>query len=173
MTEMHPPDPCRTMMRVGLGVSLLIVSLLAASCDFQSATLQGTEGQASGDSEPVAEAISLPEHEGDDDAIAPEVSPNPDQSLAAPVIPDGLSIDPLGPTVGDTYARQPVQLVDEATPATDFYAFRAALQQAIADRDSEFLEAIAAPDIQLSFGTRTISDLNLNDPAALVWEKLE
>lgn len=71
-------------------------------------------------------------------------------------------------------ARQPIPLVDEAQPGTDFYQFRARLRQAVSQRDASFIRQIAAPGIKLSFGNPiTLDDRQINNPNALFWKQLE
>lgn len=74
----------------------------------------------------------------------------------------------------EAYPRQPLTLTDEAVPSSDFFQFRAQLRQAVADRDADFIRAIASPQIRLSFGdVQTLDSLNLDDPDAPAWRHLE
>lgn len=70
--------------------------------------------------------------------------------------------------------RRPFTAVDQAKPGSSFYQFRQQLQQAVQRRDANFIRSIAAPNIRLTFGTPiTLNDLDIDNPNALFWRRLE
>ena len=71
-------------------------------------------------------------------------------------------------------ARRPFTAIDQAKPGSSFYQFRQQLQQAVQRRDAAFIRSIAAPDIRLTFGPPiTLNDLEIDNPNALFWQRLE
>ncbi|NET31245.1 MAG: SH3 domain-containing protein [Cyanothece sp. SIO1E1] len=111
-------------------------------------------------------------------ATVPEASDesetaNIEASAAATKLPEQSS-EVKGNSTAEPFTRQPLLLKDQAKPAADFFQFRQQLRQAVKNREVEFIRAIAAPDIKLSFGGLTdLDNLNISDPNALVWQHLE
>ncbi|HBB33987.1 MAG TPA: hypothetical protein DDZ80_09535 [Cyanobacteria bacterium UBA8803] len=72
------------------------------------------------------------------------------------------------------YPRRPYKLRDQVPANSSFYQFRERLQQAIRDRDAKFVEAIADPKIQITFGLpKPFSSLGFDNPNSLSWKRLE
>jgi hypothetical protein len=65
-------------------------------------------------------------------------------------------------------------LKDQVSPGSSFYQFRQQLKRAIQNRDAKYIQAIADPQIKLSFGRDIkISALGLSNPKSLSWKHLE
>jgi hypothetical protein len=97
------------------------------------------------------------------------------ESLEAEPKPNPTAEDlyPVKPRVA-SFPRQTLQLTDEGQTSADFSSFRNTLRQAVDNRNASFIRAIAAPDIQLTFGLPiTIDALNLDNPDAPFWKHLE
>lgn len=72
------------------------------------------------------------------------------------------------------YPRRPYELRDQVPSNSSFHQFRERLKQAIRDRDAGFIEAIADPNIQITFGIPVpFSSLGFDDPNSLSWKRLE
>lgn len=73
------------------------------------------------------------------------------------------------------FPHQRIELVDEVEPGSDFDQFRAQLQQAIRDRDADFVRSlIPAEGISIGFGRpMTAEDLQLEDPDSFFWNSLQ
>lgn len=85
--------------------------------------------------------------------------------------PPGTSV---ARTPAQPYSRRPAVLNDLAKPNTSFYEFRNRLRQAVKERDAEYIRAIAAPNIKLSFGLpMRLDELDLDNPNSLFWKRLE
>ena len=72
------------------------------------------------------------------------------------------------------YPRRPYSLRDQVPANSSFHLFRERLKQAILDRDAEFIEAIADPEIKTTFGLPVpFSSLGFDNPNSLSWKRLE
>lgn len=72
------------------------------------------------------------------------------------------------------YPRRTFELADIARPGSSFYEFRESLQRAVNEHHAEYVRAIAAPNIHLSFGRgMSLEDLDLDNPDSLFWKRLE
>lgn len=106
----------------------------------------------------------------------PEETASPSPTPGTATDPDPASPAPASDTFrqAEPYARRPVALQDQAEPGDSFYQFREELKQAVENRDADYIRAIAAPDINLSFGPpMSLDDLNINDPNAPFWQQLD
>jgi len=90
-----------------------------------------------------------------------------------PATASNSSVTQVAPTA-DPYPRRPFGLADIARPGSSFYEFRESLQRAVSERHSEYLRAIADPNIHLSFGPPLrLDDLDIDNPNSLFWKRLE
>jgi hypothetical protein len=72
------------------------------------------------------------------------------------------------------YPKLTLVLTDKASPGSDFGQFRDRLRQAVQKQDAGFIKQVMAPGIKLTFGRPfPISQLNLENPKAPVWQNLE
>lgn len=73
------------------------------------------------------------------------------------------------------YPRRPLTPTQDQVPAgSSFNQFRSQLQQAVQARDAQFIQAIADPDIKITFGPpMPFSQLGFDDPKSLSWKRLE
>ncbi|UZQ52791.1 SH3 domain-containing protein [Trichothermofontia sichuanensis B231] len=78
------------------------------------------------------------------------------------------------PPITKPYPRRPFGLADIPRPGSSFYEFRESLKRAIKERHTEYLRAIADPNIRLSFGPpMRLDDLGIDSPSSLFWKRLE
>jgi len=111
------------------------------------------------------EAEELSDSKQDDESTDHQAADKPDASVE--------DVYPTKPRA-ESVPREPLQLTDEGSASADFVAFRNTLRQAVQDRDSTFIRAIAAPDIRLTFGLPiTIEELDLDNPNAPFWKHME
>lgn len=125
-------------------------------------------------------AIALMSHGSQSPPPTIEIAASTKSQTSMPIVssPPSASIpseqaSTPGPTT-TPYPRHALLLEDEAEPGTAFFQFREQLRQAIRDRDAAFIRRIADPNIKLSFGLPlTLTDLEIDNPNALVWQHLE
>lgn len=153
-----------------IGLWLIVIAVATASCtssseppsqglnDDQSVEVEQSESPSVSAQDSPNSAI-----DGDSIAIAPDQKPGSAST-------DTDTAKPLA----EAAPRQPLQLVDEGGSSAEFTQFRNALRQAVQDRDADFIRAIAAPDIRLTFGLpMTIDELDIDNPNALFWKNME
>ncbi|MEB3211752.1 MAG: SH3 domain-containing protein, partial [Leptolyngbyaceae bacterium] len=152
-----------------IGLWCVVMMIIVTAC-----------GSASNqDSQPVDEAVSsssTPLNEIDEVSSRPEGEPGKETPNVESEEKPRQSVDDTYPVKPPAEAapRQPLQLSDEGQTSGDFIAFRNTLRQAVQNRDAEFIRAIAAPGIRLTFGLPiTIEDLDLDNPNAPFWKHME
>ncbi len=74
----------------------------------------------------------------------------------------------------DSSHHHRLDLQDRIRPGSNFDRFRKRLRQAVRSRDANLIRSIASPQIRLSFNSsRTLDDLDLNNPRAPIWLAME
>ncbi|MBD1909099.1 MULTISPECIES: SH3 domain-containing protein [unclassified Leptolyngbya] len=116
-------------------------------------------------------------------SIGTQVEKSPSLQGASPTTTDSKadsspstanSVAQASPPTADPYPRRPFGLADIARPGSSFYEFRESLQRAVNERHVDYIRAIAAPDIHLSFGpAMSLDDLDIDNPDSLFWKRLE
>lgn len=89
---------------------------------------------------------------------------------------DTAASEDLDPALRLTdFAHQRLEVVDQVAVGSEFSQFRDQLQQAIQNRDPDFIESILPPDgLAYGFGLpMTVADMELTDPNGWFWEALE
>lgn len=155
-------------MRIGFraasGLLLLILMAIVACGTSSESDSQSLETELD-ESLNTTETL-VDDSNADDSEIPSEDALKPDGE----VINDAQLPKPLA----EATPRQPLQLVDDGATSAEFTQFRENLRQAVQNRDVEFIRAIAAPDIKLSFGLpMTIDELDIDNPSALFWQNME
>ena len=155
-------------MRIGFraasGLLLLILMAIVACGTSSESDSQSLETELD-ESLNTTETL-VDDSNADDSEIPSEDALKPDGE----VINDAQLPKPLA----EATPRQPLQLVDDGATSAEFTQFRENLRQAVQNRDAEFIRAIAAPDIKLSFGLpMTIDELDIDNPSALFWQNME
>lgn len=105
---------------------------------------------------------------------APTQSASPSPSITVPTPPIATKTQTVAPTASP-YPRRPLpSFSDQVLAGSSFYQFRERLKQAIRDRDANFINEIADPNIQTTFGLpQDFSELGFNNPRSLAWKHLE
>lgn len=115
--------------------------------------------------------------------IPPQVTASPSPTASSPsstatpdstAEPDSSASDSPVVRNAEPYPRRTFELADVARPDSSFYEFRESLQRAVNEHHAEYVRAIAAPNIHLSFGRgMSLEDLDLDNPDSLFWKRLE
>ena len=155
-------------MRIGFraasGLLLLILMAIVAcgtSSESDSQSLETELDESLNTTETLVDDSNADDSEiPSEDALKPDGEVNDNEQLPKPL--------------AEATPRQPLQLVDDGATSAEFTQFRENLRQAVQNRDAEFIRAIAAPDIKLSFGLpMTIDELDIDNPSALFWQNME
>lgn len=149
-------------------VTIATMAIAAAGVGTVTAVMQ-TESNRS----PVEESVT-PE---------PTASPAPnapDSTDASPTPADTPNPDRLSTAEYERlrdFPHQPIQLTDEVQPGSEFAQFRQQFQQAVRDRDADFirprLPRTETGEIAFGFGIIPVEDLNLDQPNGWFWSVLE